>query len=263
MRWIFRSFQLLFSALVLSAQVNAPKVGFVRYADASVHAVFGLHNDYVVSRKALGSADAVSFSDSGGMIASKGRIQLFGSDSKVIAEYDSGEIAPLLNIDGDLATAIAWLPSQQALLHWNGAAFVLTTFRGVPLSNVSSVRLTTANTARLLLVESGGAVAAATVSLETGDLLSLNLLGGVAGPAVEQHSFLLFHDQYGLEIQAANGSMQTLPVKAADLRFERMSSDWLHVSSASAGRDWALHFNGTKVEFSELPGAPSVLEAGK
>ncbi|MBV9613073.1 MAG: hypothetical protein JO091_11410 [Acidobacteriaceae bacterium] len=66
--------------------------------------------------------------------------------------------------------------------------------------------------------------------------------------------FLVFHDARGLEIAAPNGTLRTLPVDASDLRFERMSSDWVHVWSAAAGRNWILHLNDRSLEFGELPG---------
>lgn len=242
-------------AACLHAQVNAPKVGIVRYSDHSVHAVFGVADDFVISPHVIASADAISFSDSGGLIANNGHIQLIGPSSTVIAEYDSGESAPVLNIDGALTTAIAWLPAQRALLRWNGKSFILTTLIGELLGPVTSVRVEN-KTAKLLQTETGGVVSEATVSLETGYLTSLDVLPGVVGPAFQQHSFVLFHDQRGLEIASGNATPRALPLTAPDLTFERMSSDWLHLASAATKQNWIVHLNSTTLELSELPAAP-------
>jgi hypothetical protein len=80
-------------------------------------------------------------------------------------------------------------------------------------------------------------------------------------PAFHQKSFTLFSDADGFEVQAADGSTRTLPITAPDVRIERMSGDWLHLSSASAHRDWALLLNEKELKLSELPAPPR--EAGK
>jgi hypothetical protein len=81
-------------------------------------------------------------------------------------------------------------------------------------------------------------------------------LPGVTGPAFFQHSFVVFHDRYGLEIASRDGALRTLPVKPGDLQFDRMSSDWVHISSLGTHQNWILHLNSTKLELSELPAAP-------
>ncbi len=244
----------------MSAQVDAPKIGAVRYSDKSIHIVSGLHNDFIVNAQTAGSADAASFSDSGGLLAKNGQIQLLGPDATVIAEYDSNESAPLLNIDGDLSTAIAWLPNHHALLHWNGKSFVLVEIQSGLLTRVSSVRLQDSKTAELLITEPGGVVSSAIVSLDTGDVVSLHLLPGVHGPAFRQLSYVVFHDERGLEIASANGAVRTLPLTAPDLTFERISSDWLHLASPTTQQNWILHLNDTTLELSELPGPPSAVQ---
>jgi hypothetical protein len=241
----------------LPAQINAPTVGVARFSDRSVHAVFGLHEAFIVSAQAIGSAEAISFSDAGGLLATGAHIQLIGPSLSVLAEYESSESKPLLNIDGGLTTAIVWLPSEHALLRWNGKSFISTEVKTSLPGRVTCVRVHNPNVAKLLLVEAGGVVSEATISLDTGHLIGLDILPGVAAPAFAQHSFILFHSDRGLEIKSANGALRTLPVSAPDLTFERMSSDWVHLSSAATKQNWVLHLNERTLELSELPALPS------
>ncbi len=247
---------------LLQAQINAPRVGFARYSDNSVRAVFGIPSDFIVGGQVLGFADAISFSNSGGLVAKNGHVRLVGPDFSVIAEYDAGEAAPLLNMDGGLNSAIAWLPLQHALLHWNGKSFVVTgVSEGALLTRVTSVRVQGQGLAKLLVVEPGGGVSEATISLATGDLVSLDLLPAVQGFAFQQHSFVIFHDGGGLEIASRTGALRTIALPANDLVLERMSPDWLHLSSASTKQDWILHLDSSTLELSELPSAPAGQEA--
>jgi hypothetical protein len=241
----------------LQAQISAPRIGVVRYSDNSVHAVFGVHDNFVVKSEAIGSAEAISFSDFGGLVATHGHIQLIGPSSEIIAEYDAGESTPLLNVDGDLTTAIAWLPTKRALLHWNQKSFAFTELQEDLPGRVTSLRAATPITAKLLLAEAGGAVSEVTISLETGSVISLHVLPGVAAPAFAQHSFVLFHSERGLELESGSGALRALPISATDLIFERMSSDWLHLASAATKQNWVVHLNERDLELSELPALPN------
>ncbi len=241
------------TAALLDAQVSAPKIGFARYADSTVHAVYGVQSAFVVSDKPVGVADAASFSDYGGLLSTNGRIQLLDRAASLIAEYDSGESRPVLGIDGDLTSAIAWLPGRHALLHWNGKSLaIIQTNDG--LEQVTSVRVQSATSAKLLISERGGAVSEAVVSLETGNLVSMTLLPGVQAPAYQQNSFVLFQDANGLEIQSPAGeALRTFPLSAGDVRFERMSSEWLHLSSRTTKQNWVLHLTKRGAQLAELP----------
>ena len=79
--------------------------------------------------------------------------------------------------------------------------------------------------------------------------------GEAPDPAFRQQSFLLFSDASGFEVQAADGNTRTLPIKATDVRMQRMSGDWVHLSSNSLHRDWALFLGGSDIQLSELPAA--------
>jgi hypothetical protein len=250
-------------AALLPAQVNSPKLGAVRFADGTVRAVRGLPQNLLVSAAPLASADFASFSDTGGLISRNGMIRLLGADESEIAEYASGETAPLLNIEGALSTAIAWLPSQHAFLHWNSSSFVLSEVKAVTWEGeATSVQLLGPGQARLLVTHADASVSAITLSLDTGNVISSDILPDVHGRVFAQQSFLVFQSPQGLAVQSANGDRRTLPLAAGlltagDLTIERMSSDWLHISSASMHRDWALYLNRTNFSLSILPAPPA------
>ncbi|MBV9155473.1 MAG: hypothetical protein JO097_04375 [Acidobacteriaceae bacterium] len=247
-------------AASLSAQVSKPKVGVVRYPDQSIRAIYGIPAAFIVGEQVVARADAISFSDSAGLLSRAGKIQLIGQDGSVVAEFDAAGTAPVLDVEGDVNTAIAWLPSRQALLHWDGKAFLVTPLSSPISENVISLRRQSAHAAQLLLATTDRQVLQASVSLDTGDLLSINPLPAVRAPAIYQHSYIVFADPAGLEIQAPDGSFRSLTIPATDLRFERMSSDFLHLTSASTQQSWVLHLSATQLNLSILP---ALLEAAQ
>ena len=243
-----------FVAGLVSAQVSAPKIGMAKYSDGTVWAILGLPSNLILGNESLSYADAISFSDFGGLVSSHGQIQLLGPDLHVVGEYDSSEAAPVLNVDGGLTSAIAWLPSESKLLHWDGKSFIATeTSSSLFPGRVSSVRLENNSLAKLLVVQSDQSVAEVTISLDKGNLLGIAVVPGVSGPAIQEPGFVLFQDEQGLEIESASGELHTLALPAHDLTIERMSSDWLHLASPSSKRNWALHMTGSQFDLSVLP----------
>lgn len=238
----------------LCAQVSAPELGVVRYADSAVRPIYGVDANLVIGKPMVRTADAVSFSDLGGLIAVNGRIQLVSRGGAVLSEYDSHEQKPLLNIDGDLTTAVAYLPSRAALLHWSGTSFLLTQVGGANfMGTPTSVQKQSPHSARLLATTSDGNVSEITISLDTNQPSSVKFLPGIHGSAFLDHGFVLFPDKQGLQVEAPDGSRRTIPVAAMDLVIARMSSDRLHLTSAGTKQSWLLHFNNTVLQLSEMP----------
>lgn len=242
---------------LLEAGIITPSIGVVRYGDGSVRRVYGLEANVLVGEPVLPFADAVSFSDCCGLVSVNGHIELISSNGAILGEYDARDPRPVLNIGRELTTAIAYLPSRHALLHWKGRAFSVTEADLAPISGtVTSVEAVAEHSAILILTTPDANVMEARLSLDTGEPISVRPMPGVQGPAFLHQSFVLFHDKEGLEIESSNGNRRTIPVSARDISFEHMSSDWLHLSSASTKQDWALHVTDTGWQLSELPARP-------
>jgi hypothetical protein len=252
---------------LLPAQVGAPNVGFARFA-GRVFAVHGIPANLLVAKTPWTSADALSFSDAGGLLAQNGTIVLIGPDGTSLADYAAAEAAPVLNIDGPLASAVAWLPSKHALLHWDGTAFILREVNdSLFAGEVTCLRLVSSGAALLLVTHADASVSAVTVSLGSGEVTSIDSLPSAHGRAFVQRSLFLSEDKAGLVIESTAGVRRTLalvqdPLPDGDLTIERMSTDWLHISSASTGKHWALYMNGNNLRLSVLP-VPPALEGAK
>jgi hypothetical protein len=253
--------------VLLPAQVGAPNVGSARFT-GHVFAVHGISANFLVARTPWTSAAAVSFSDAGGLLSQNGTVTLVGPDGASLADYSSGEAAPVLNIDGPLITAVAWLPSKHALLHWNGTAFTVQEVNDSELAGeVTYLQLISPSMARLLVTHGDSSVSAVTVSANTGEVLSADLLPSARGRAFVQCSFVLTEDKQGLVMESASGERRTItlaqnPLPAGDLSIERMSTDWLHISSASTGQHWALFLNSKDLSLSALPVPPGESKTG-
>jgi hypothetical protein len=249
------------AAGILHAEVSAPQLGVIRCSDGLVRAVYGLAGNFILANKVLAPAGAVSFSDRAGLMAKNGAIQLVKADGAPLGKYESQDSKPVLNVDGDVESAIVWLPSEHSVLRWTGASFRL--YPLAPLEGeVTAIKATAPDRAQLLILSDDGNISRATVTLSTGELVSLNVVPEASGAAFAQQSALISHERDGLVIETPDGVRQHLPVPS-DVVIERMSSEWLHLSSVRTNQDWALHVAGSQVELFILPAVQRHEEAGK
>ncbi|MBV8897125.1 MAG: hypothetical protein JO051_11485 [Acidobacteriaceae bacterium] len=254
---------IVLTAAYSTAQVRPPAIGIARLPDGSVRNLYGLPADVVVDSRSLGSFDAASFSDQAGLVAKGGRIQLVNTIFTALGEYGSDEAQPLLNVDGDARSAIAWLPSSQSILYWSGENFVVKAVSGLDASlKATSVRVAGRERAQLLMTNAQGAVLEATVGLESGNVISLKWLPGMRGEAFWQGSNLLFAGDGGIGVVSADGAVRALgAVTGGGVDFQHISSKWVLVTSRSDGRLWAVHFSGDEIGMSEVP-APRMVATG-
>lgn len=248
--------QLLFIlAGSLCAQVSAPQIGLVRYADGGVYPLLGVQGNYVLGTRRFDSVDALSFSGKSGLLARGGMLLLVNESLDVVATSETGESAPLVGVDVGLDSAIAWLPARKQLMHWNGTAFV-----SVPVlqeqsgGTLFSISKQGQDRATLLSRAADGGVEEVTVSLATGAVLSRTLLTGIAGDVYRQGNLLL-SVQGGqlLTFNPKTGTSKAVGLRAADVVFERVSATCVHVWANRARRDWMVHLIGDQASVYELP----------
>jgi hypothetical protein len=249
------------SAACLYGIVVAPSPGFVRYGGSTIQRLYGVSGNLVLAGASFGAADAASFSDSGGLIAVNGRIELIGLDGSVLAAYRyASQAVPLLGADAAPKGAVAWMNDSGTLLWWNGKTFTTVAIESRAFAGrINCVSLVGRNTARFYVTHPEGTVSAADIALPTGDVVSSDLLPGAQGQVFQFGSRLLWMDERGLEIETPGGAQQTLPAPTGAFTAEQMSSQWVHLYFPSNGTHWALHLGTSQPSLSRLP----ALVAGK
>lgn len=239
-------------ALSLTGQISVPKVGNARYPDGSLHRVQGLPANMIVTDLPIDSAEAASFSDDGGLLSQHGKIRLLSAGFSILGEYPVTE-KPLLSMDGDPSSALAWLPNSHTLLHWNGSNFDAF---GLAASDVGG-RVTDIQSgtkqARLIVQQADDSVSAVTISLRNGNLVSSECLPGVRGYAFGQGFFMVYGSENELVVDNLRGYRRSVAIPAPDFVIERMSNNWLHLYSPSLQQNWALHLTQAELQLSLLP----------
>lgn len=244
-----------FALLCLAAsgfgQINAPRVGLVRYADLTVRPVYGLPASFVLGQPVATGVTAACFSDNGGILVSGGQIRVISPAGSTLAE-EIGSSDAVVGIENSLASAVAFLPASNTLLHFDGKEFHRTEISGPLPGSVLSLRAG-AETASLL-VENDRAVSEITIALSSGNILSENFLPGVQAPAAYVGTLVAYRDERGLELVAPNGAPRAFPFACSgSISFENMASNWLHLACPVSGQQWALQVPPKRLHLSELP----------
>ena len=194
--------QLLLSlalAGTLGAQVSAPSPGFIRNGAFPIQAVYGVPGSLVAASTTLGAADALAFADRFGIIAAGGEVKLLRSNGLNLGHFETLENHPVLNLDSDPASAVAWLPESHSLLFWNNNQWQQSAIDGLPDgAAVTSVTRDSAPSSRLLLTQTDASVLAVTIALPQASVTSIDVLPGVCGPAFQFGSKLIWADEQEL-----------------------------------------------------------------
>jgi hypothetical protein len=250
----FFLFSLLCAPLI--AQLSVPRIGTVRYPDGSLHSVQGLPANLIVAEAPFDYAEAASFSDSGGLIFQKGVIRLLSSGLSTLAEYPVTE-KPVLAMDGDLTSALAWLPVSHTIIHWNGSNFDAFGLAEFDIEGtVTDLQCSGSKQARLIVQHADDSVSGVTVSLRTGNLVSSEPLPGARGYTYGQGFFLIYSGEKELLVDNLRGYRRNVALPANDFVIERMSNTWLHLYSPGLRQNWALHLTQADLQLSLLPGPP-------
>jgi hypothetical protein len=257
----------LLLSVLLNAQLSVPELGFARFPDGCVHAVHGIAGNIIVVPRAVGRADAASFSDAGGLTSTGGLVRLTDTAGAMLGEYESGEAQPILNIDSSLQSAVVWLPSTHTLLGWDGKAFTTTEVDDSPFGGkVTFVKLAAGKTVELFVELADSSVSKVSLSLPSGRLITSDMTPGARGAVFVQQGWMLCQNERGLMAELPNGNRRAIELSkealpADDLKIERMSKDWLHVSSRATGANWAVYWSRTRTSVCLLP--PPAREAAK
>jgi hypothetical protein len=246
----------LLASTCANCQLSAPSVGYVRYANDGVHGVYGLEGNYIVGRDVLASAATASFSDDGGLIFQSGSLTLVDSKLTVLANTEINASDPVVRLDGNLQTAIAWIPASRVLVHWNGGAFVGMAVSGISEEDtVTSVRKLDRSTASVLVLKQDNSVVRELVSLRTGELKTSLAIPAASGAAFEDGTRIFCFQDQKLSVLSETGELlQVFSLPADDrLVIEQVSNQCLHLSTKTPGQDWLLHLNGSDLHLYKLP----------
>ena len=262
MRALRSSFVLIaFSTAITAGAITDPLVGLVRYTNGVVATVYGVSGSYVTRQITSESANGLSFSKAGGILATADALELISSSLTTISRFDTAESAPLVSMGETEDSALAWLPSRRSIVHWTGTDWTVSPeVAQLPSNNVSSISFETQTTASLLVRMPDDSVAKALVSLKTGEMLSLTLQPGVINNAFAFRDWIICARGNRLDLQKADGTEKLIPLGATGVhtvQFERAGTNDVHIYTSQPVRDWMLHFGNETLSLTELPALPS------
>jgi hypothetical protein len=243
-------------SVAANCQVATPSVGYVRYANSEVRAVYGLPGNYIIGSNVLSMADAVSFSDAGGLLLNSGSLTLLDPNFATLSTFELDGAQAIARVDGGLNSAIAWSPGSHSLVYWNNGSFAKTPVSVLTAEDVvDSVRKLDARTASLLVAKPDGTIVRHRVSLQSGEIKASATVPNASGYAFETADRIICFKEKKLSVLSQTGdTLQTfaLPVDNSFV-IEQASNRCLHLRGMKLGLDWLLHMEGDGLELYRLP----------
>lgn len=242
------------ASITMWAAARTPRMATIREQDGTLRPVWGIAANLITGDSLpVGIVQTAAFSDSAGIVLSGGAVRLLTLDGAELGTYPTSEANPVLGISGPANTAVAWLPADSKLVRWDGSRFLAIKLDAAAIGGaVADIYLRDDTHAELLVRTAGMSMTRAHVLLGQGRVLDGAPAPVINGNTIQLGSALLFKDASGLEIESPNGSMKTLPMREADLTYERAGANCVHLLSASDGRQWLLYVGGPEPVLSEI-----------
>lgn len=243
------------AAISAPLPLRAPQVGIIRDAAHNLRPVYGFSGN-LITGEPLPPRDvlAASFSDQAGIVLTPGAVKLLSIDGEERGAYATTEAEPVLSIAGPAETAIAWLPSENKLVRWTGRAF-----SEVPVNTseipgpVMGLEMRRADSIDLFVKSQSDSVDALRISLKGGAISRVATYADAYGQAVAAGQAVVFSGPGGLHISSDLRPVDPIVLPDSQVKLEKSSSGWIHVSSSDGNRDWMLRVDGVHPVLSELP----------
>lgn len=219
------------TAVVASAQpgIVSPRIGFVQDAAHSIRPMFGLAGNFLAGEAVVTDVVSSAFSGSFGLLKTDSALILADDAGRTIVSLDAPSGAALFGFSRNGAPALAFFPSKNLLLQWNGTAFDPVAFETRdPVLSISSPDPGFAD----LIVQRDDTLWEVRIQLSGGQTLRQAALVGVRPPALLLASGdLIYRDSGGLVIRKPGQSEVQIPVDLpGQFQFRQMSSEWIQIN---------------------------------
>ena len=114
----------LAAALPLSAELQTPTAGVVRYRSGDVHPLYGLGSTYVAGPLYAAGVVALASSDHLLLYSNGKAISLADEKFSPVASIACTEQRPVLGVGETVQSSVAYLPSEAAVLSFDGQEFI-------------------------------------------------------------------------------------------------------------------------------------------
>jgi hypothetical protein len=253
--WI--AFLLAASAWPQSA-ITPPQLGFVEDAGHALRPLYGMAGNFVLGSAVAAGVVSEAFSGKLGLLKTESMLAAFDSQGKLLGSVTVTSGPALFAFSSSGAAALAYIPSDNALIGWRGGGFETCFFGRATLrtENVLAIAMPDPSEAALI-VERDGTLWERQISLGDAGVFSQSALSGVRAPLLALPSGdLVYEGDDGIVVRRPDASevhiAATLP---ASFSLQQMNQDWVQVADLASSARFAIRITPGNESYYRLPEA--------
>jgi hypothetical protein len=236
--------------------IAPPRLGFVQDSARTLRPAYGLAGNFILGPSVAGKIVTEAFSGSFGLLKTDTSLAAFDSQGQLIAAMDVAPGPALFAFSPDGLTALAFVPSSNALFEWRGSAFA-------PVSlhyedSIGDAVLAIAFPSPFeasLMVQRNDTVWELNLPLGTVGAASQNALIGVHPPLVVLPSGdLVYRDAGAIVVRRTDASeVHIAAVLPVSISMQQMNQDWVQVTDLGSNSRFAIRTTPGREGFYRLP----------
>jgi hypothetical protein len=247
---------LSFATLAAQPAIHPPQIGFAAIADGSLRPVYGVAGNFILGSPVAANVLSEAFSGSIGLLKSDSTLTAFNAQAHVLGSINTAPGRALFAFTSDGATALAYLPSSDALIEWSAGKFAAVPFR--PETSAADVILAIALPNALeasLIVQRSTGIWEVRLPFSRTRAASQQALTGVTGPVLALASGdLVYGDAQGIVLRKPDDSEVHIAAQLpASFSLQQMDSGWIQLVDAAGARRFAIRITPGREAFYQLP----------
>ena len=254
---------ILISLVAASAAVCAqtslapPQAGFMQDGANSFRPVYGIAGNFLLGDPAASAIVSAAFSGSFGLSKTDSTLLVTDRTGQLIASQDAPQGPAFFAFSADGSPALAYFPSTNLLLHWNGGSFQLVLFdwNAFPANAVWAIALPDPFHAAAIVQRDDG-LWDVRILLATGEVNSQAALPGVTTPALLLSTAdLVYTSATGFVIRRTDGAETHVDAQLpVNFSLQQMGDGWIQVRDLDGCPQLALRITPGRESLFVLPG---------
>jgi hypothetical protein len=246
------------AGIVACAQpaLTPPQIGFLQDGADSLRPVYGIAGNFILGDSAAEGLVTAAFSGSFGLLKTDSALIVIDRLGHPIASQDAPAGSAFFAFSSDGTPALAYFPSVNLLLLWNGGSFqlVLYDWGAFPANAVRAIASPDPEHAAILVQRDDG-LWDLRILLATGDMDSQAALPGVNAPALMlPDGDIVYSDAKGIVVRRPDASEAHLGARLpAVYSLQQMGDGWVQLRDLGGCAQFAVRVKAGREAFYALP----------
>ena len=247
---------LLITPVWAQSPIAPPVLGFVEDSARALRPAYGVSGNFILGPAVAGAILNQAFSGSVGLLKTDSSLAAFDPKGRLLVSMKAPAGPALFAFSPSGGEALAYLPSSQTLIEWNGSAFTLVSIESQSLGRDDVLAIAFPNSSQAsLIVQRPDALWQLQLPLDSRSALSQSALPGIHAPVLTLPSGdLVYSSDGGIVVRRPNGLETHVPASLpAKFSLQQMNQYWVELADLDSSARYAIRATPGREAFYRLP----------